>query len=189
MRGRSLLFIPLLAVTLGLASPALAAPLVVDRIVAVVDDGILLLSELRGRARPFKGHLDAGLSPPQRAAAEAAIESDVLAKMIEERLIAGEAARLHVSVTEDEVMHAMGLIATQASTTREGLLALAAKQGLSEAEYRAELGRQILEGKVLQIKIPPGERKAAAYTAAVVEKQRREMVASLRTQAYVEVRP
>src|SRR5579871_3481539 len=73
-----------LSAALSLASPAGASPLVVDRIVAVVDTSPILKSEVTARMRPFKRALEQSPTPKEQIPArEAEIEKELLTKMIE----------------------------------------------------------------------------------------------------------
>ena len=75
----------LLLATLSTAVPSVARASIVERVVAVVADRPILLSELRQRARPHVARV-AHLSEAERAAAESEIHRALLDRMIDERL-------------------------------------------------------------------------------------------------------
>lgn len=129
------------------AAPERAEASITERVVAVVGERPILLSELRQRARP---HL-------QRYANGALVESEVwkavLDRMINERIEEREANRARITVSTEEIDNALDAIAARANLTTETLLQEAAKQGLAEREYRDELRRQILEGKLVQLRV------------------------------------
>lgn len=143
------------ALALGLVgAPRPAAAAIVERVVAVIGERPILLSELRHRARPHLIAIAAqSPSPAQQAAAESEKIRELLTRMIDDRLeeIAADKARLSVSAEEVDAG-----IKNVAASQRMGvpeLLAEAARQGLSEQDYRDEIRRQLLEGKLIQLRV------------------------------------
>lgn len=138
----------------SLAAP-LAHAVVADRIVAVVGDRAILLSELRQRARPFLIQIQAKVPPgAQQAAAESQVFRELIQKMVDEELQAQAAERANVRVTSDEIESAFRNIAAAEQTTVEEIFRHARRSsGLTEQEYRDEIRRQILEGKMLQLRV------------------------------------
>jgi peptidyl-prolyl cis-trans isomerase SurA len=136
----------------GAARPARAS--VVERVVAVIGDRPILLSELRSRAKPFLFEIAKKMPPgPQQAAAESQIFKELLEKMIDDELEGQAADKAKVTVTADEVDAALKNIAGAQSLTVADLVRNAQRSGLSEQDYRDELRRQLLEGKMLQLRV------------------------------------
>jgi peptidyl-prolyl cis-trans isomerase SurA len=134
------------------APPARAA--VVERVVAVIGDRPILLSELRKRAKPFLLQIAARLPPgPQQAAAESQVYKELIEKMIDDELEAQAAERSKINVTSDEIDAALHNISVGQNLTVPQLMQSAARSGLTEQDYREELRRQILEGKMLQLRV------------------------------------
>jgi len=142
------------------ARPARA--IIVERIVAVVGDRPILLSELRHRARPrlvlvAKRALDAGVPPEalpmQLAAAEPKEMRDTLDEIIDERLMEQQATQAHLSVSLSEVDRGIAQKAQQLNATEKELWARAHAQGYTDQDYRDEVRRQLLEGKLLQLRL------------------------------------
>src|SRR5262245_2903651 len=75
---------------------------VVERVVAIVEDRAILLSELRERAQPFLAQL-AAAQEAQRAAASSQLQSTLLHRMVDEELEHRAAARAHITVTAQEI--------------------------------------------------------------------------------------
>lgn len=148
----ALLSAPVLASVLA-ASPAEA--IVIERIVAVVGDQPILLSDLRRRARPFLIQVHEKVPPgAQQAAAESQIFKDLIEKMIEDELIAQAAEKASIAVTTEELDNALRNIAASQGARVADIVRLARESsGLTEQEYRDELRRQILEGKMLQLRV------------------------------------
>jgi peptidyl-prolyl cis-trans isomerase SurA len=173
----------LVAAGLVLAA-ALAAPpagaIVVERVVAVIGDRPILLSELRHRARPFLAQVQAKVPPgAQQAAAESQVFRELIEKMIDDELIAQAAEKANVTVTSEEIENAFRNIAGAERMTVAQLIQLARQSsGLSEQEYRDEIRRQLLEGKMLQLRVKGRVRITdqdvqSAFDRAVREERRR----------------
>jgi len=172
----------LLLLAIGFASPSSSEAAVVEKVVAVVGDDAILLSELRTRAAPLLRVL-ASKAPagPQRTAAESQVLKDVLTRMVEEMLEAQAAERSKVTILPDEIDRALENVASQQKLTVDQLLTIAEERsGLSEVEYRAEIRRQVLEGKLLsqrvrgRIRITEEDLKNAFQRAIREERDRRE---------------
>jgi peptidyl-prolyl cis-trans isomerase SurA len=153
-RSRALLAAGLVtAIAISVASPARAV--VVERIVAVVGERPILLSELRGRARPFQLQIAQRVPPgAQQAAAESQMLKELMQKMVDEELVQQAAEKAHVTVTETEVDKAFeNIAASQGMTVSQLYQEARARSGLDEQDYRDEIRRQILEGKMLQLRV------------------------------------
>jgi len=156
-----------------------ASSSIVERVVAVVGERPIFMSELHARARPYllRVHED---DPSRAAAIEPLILRELLERMIEERLEEDAAIQAHLVVTPEEIDAALAYVARTANLDIPTLLAAAKAQGLSEGEYRDELRRQILEGKLLQLRV-----RAAPDD---LETARRQWLSALRRRSHVEVR-
>lgn len=146
----------LLAVTFGVASmtPRPVEAAIVERIVAVVGERPILLSELRQRARPHLFRI--ALSTPnatQQAAAESEMFRELLTRLIDERLEEQAADKAHLTVSPEEVDNGIRQVAAQARLDARQLVAEAKRQGLTEQDYRDEIRRQVLEGKLIQLRV------------------------------------
>lgn len=139
---------------LGLPHARPAHATIVERVVAVVGERPILLSDLRHRARPFLSRLYAtAQTPAQLAANETQMFKELLNRMIDDRLEEQAADRARLSVTLDEVDSAIHNIAAQAKIDARELINEAKRQGLTEQDYRDELRRQVLEGKLVQLRV------------------------------------
>lgn len=118
-------------------------PVLVDRVVAVVDESPLLLSEVR-RLVMRTGTPKTTERKALHAAYRAALET-----LIERRLIEVAARRKGVTVSRDQVDAALKRIADDASMTPQELLARVTDAGWTEAEYRRDLEAQLREWMTL----------------------------------------
>jgi peptidyl-prolyl cis-trans isomerase SurA len=143
----------LLALVLCLV-PCSARAALVERIVAIVGDQAILLSDMRARARPYAQRIEEQIPPgARRAAALSQMYKTVLERMIDEELERKAASRAHVVVSAQEVDDAIARIAAQNRVSVEKLVTEALASGLSEAEYRQEIRRQVLEAKLINLRL------------------------------------
>jgi peptidyl-prolyl cis-trans isomerase SurA len=139
------------AVLLGVA---LASATVVERVVAIVGERAILLSDVRARSKPFLTQVFRQEMPSaQRNAAISQVYKATLKQMVDEELEQREAARARIVVTPQEVDNAVRLLASQNKLTVEQLVTEARTQGMSEAQYRAELRRQVLQQKMANLRL------------------------------------
>lgn len=136
-----------LAVPFGWAPVARAE--VVERVVAVVNDDAIFLSELRRRSAPY---LERAMSAPSEAGRMAAIEElyrETLDRMVQEELFIQAADDMQVSVSSAEVDRAISNVQTQAGLSDTAFWQAVAQQGFSRTQYRSDVQRQLLRLKVL----------------------------------------
>jgi peptidyl-prolyl cis-trans isomerase SurA len=159
------------------APPAQAA--VVERIVAVVGDKAILLSDLRLRAQPFLIQVHQSVPPgAQRNAAISQLYRSVLDRLVDEELEQRAAQQSKLAVTTKEVDEAIARVATQNKITVEALITEATKSGINEMGYRDELRRQLLEAKLINVRLQGrirviDEDLRDAYRKLVMEERQR----------------
>jgi peptidyl-prolyl cis-trans isomerase SurA len=152
---------------------------VVERVVAVVGDKAILLSELQERARPFLLRIYREAPPgPSRTVAVSQMYKLLLDRMVDEELELAAASRARITITGDEVEQALGRVAAQNGVSVERLVAEAEKSGMTEAEYRREIRRQLLDAKMMSLRIQGRIRIGdddlhALYQQIVLEERRR----------------
>jgi peptidyl-prolyl cis-trans isomerase SurA len=149
-------FPPLSALLLVAAvclAPAARAT-VVERIVATVGERAILLSDLKRRAEPFMLQIQQSVpAGAQRNAALSQVYKAVLQKIVDEELLEKAAAQAKVSITPTEIDEALKRVAGQNKLTVEQVLSEAERAGLPESKYREELRRQLLEAKLLNVRL------------------------------------
>jgi peptidyl-prolyl cis-trans isomerase SurA len=189
-RARAVAALSLLLASLILEPARATPPLVVDTIVAIVDREIILASELEARAIPYKMQL---ADPKPTAAAERAVYREVLDRMIDDALIQKIADDKRISVETAEVDAGIQSVAQHNQMTKEQIFEAAKALGMSEAAYRADVRRQIFEGKVFSLHrasasarttLPPDD----AARAKQLEAERVAWLKTLRAAAHVEIR-
>jgi len=145
-----------LALALALAVPALPATgraEVIDRVLAVLDEEAIFLSDVERRARPFLAEVPAGGTATERAAARQRILRETLDRMVDDQLIRQAATRLHITVTDADVEQFIGRIAQERGVTAEQLFEALQREGVSLTEYRAHMETEVRRLKVLQLRV------------------------------------
>jgi peptidyl-prolyl cis-trans isomerase SurA len=131
-----------------------------ERVVAVVNDGVVLQSELEGQMREIIARLRSQNVPLPD---EDVIRSQVLERLVLEEIQAQHADHAGIKVSDEQVNAAMEDIAKRQNITLEQFPARLAADGIDYADYRIELkreiGRQILRSRdvVQRITITPRE--------------------------------
>jgi peptidyl-prolyl cis-trans isomerase SurA len=127
---------------------------VVERVVAVVGDKAILLSELRERAMPFLSQIN-GRVPDgaSRNAAVSQLYQQLIQRLVDEELQQRAATNAHISVTAEEIDQAIARVASQNNVSTDKLYEEAGKSGLSSSDYRQEIRRQLLDAKLLNLRI------------------------------------
>ena len=136
------------------AAARVASADVVDRIVAVVNDDIILLSDLKERLRPYIEKLEAmGYPPEQEQQMLEKMKKDFLDRLIEERLTDQQVKSKGISVSENEVDMAIERLKQMQSLTDEALGKGLESEGLTMEQYRKQLQEQLLRSKLLDYEV------------------------------------
>lgn len=146
------LFLATLAIWLGIPS-APARGEIVERIVAVVNERIILLSELRMRVREHLPQLAQIQDPKARDQQLALLKRQELEKLVDAILIEEEGIKHKTEVTTEEVEKAIETVLESNKLTREELMETLAQEGYSFGAYRSDLRRQILRLKTVNMAV------------------------------------
>jgi peptidyl-prolyl cis-trans isomerase SurA len=147
--------------------PLPARARVVEKIVALVGDDIILMSEVEDRAAPLLSEIASIANPTEREARAAAIRHEVLDRLVQDQLLAQQATELKLTVSGDEIDRAISQIKRDYGLSDAQLKDELSKQGLSMAAYRMNTKREILRYRVLNIavgsKVNVGDSEVQAY--------------------------
>ncbi len=127
---------------------------VVDRIVAVVNNDIIALSELNKALTPYNTRIKSLRYPLEKQRQMLyKVREDLLNTLIEQKLADQEVKRLRVSVSESEIDNSIERIKETNYYTDEELREALKNDGLSMDEYREKIKEQILRAKLVNIAI------------------------------------
>lgn len=143
-------------------APSRARAVIVERVVAVIGERPVLWSELVRRAAPTRVQIrlqahDANVVAVQ----EQEMYKELLDRMIDDRLEEIQAEKAHITASSEEIDRGITNIAAQAqaqqgrAVTVTDVLSEVHRRGMSDQDFRDEIRRQILEGKLLELRVRP----------------------------------
>lgn len=154
-----------------------ASATIVERVVAVVGDRPILLSDVRQRTLPFYKTLPP--NPTERAAALSSLFSQMLEKMVEEELIARAAVKANIQVTREEIDAALERVARGNGVDVDALYSEVEASGISRAQYRNEIRRQLTDAKVVNLRLQgrmrASEEEVRREYDSLVEQERKQL--------------
>jgi peptidyl-prolyl cis-trans isomerase SurA len=131
-----------------------AESVVVDRIVAVVNDQIITLYDLDQTLQPYEDNIRAlGYSPEKERETLYKLRTDLLNKLIDEKLADQLILKNNIKVSSQEIDNAIERIKESRSFTDEDFRTGLAQQGLTMEEYRENLKQQLLRSKLLNLEV------------------------------------
>ena len=137
-----------------LCNGQIADAVVVDRIVAIVNDDLITLFDLNQNFKPYEANIKAlGYSPEKERETLYKLRSDLLNKLIEEKLADQAIKKNNIEVSEQEIDSALERLKDSRSLTDDELRAGLAQQGLTLEEYRINLKKQLLRNKLVNLEI------------------------------------
>ena len=138
------------------AAPAVAAPaddsVVLERVIAVVDNAIVLSSEVDtvvdqlAQAQPIPPGVDEAAVTRQR-------REQIVDTLIAEKLLDAEVKKLRIDVTKAEVDRIVLATMKENNLTEDTLKIALGRQGMTLDEYKDQLKKQLTKMKIVQIKV------------------------------------
>ena len=167
MRQRQRIIFIIMALLLALAPRPRAAELV-ERIVAVVNNEPITLSELNEAGSAFFTNIMRKVKGQELEAALNRARAQVLDNLIDQRLIDQEAKKYGITVSDEEIDRAVESITRRNGISRAEMLKGLARMNTTEKEYREQIRQKILRTKLVGIEIKskvviPDTRIAAYY--------------------------
>lgn len=131
-----------------------ADAIVVDRIVAVVNEDLITLYDLNKTLQPYEENIKAlGYAPERERETLFKLRTDLLNRLIERKLTDQVIRRNNIEVSEEEIDAALERLKASRSLTDEDLRAGLAQQGLTLEEYRKNVKQQLLRNKLVNREI------------------------------------
>ena len=135
---------------IGAVSHAQAAD-IVDRIVAVVNDEIITLSDLNQAFRPYLGQVKSmGYSLEKQRQMLFKAREQVLDQMIDEKLTDQEIQRARLQISDKEIETAIEQIKTKNYFSDEDMRDMLLGQGYTMETYREELRKRMLRQRLVR---------------------------------------
>ncbi|MEW6078917.1 MAG: peptidylprolyl isomerase [Thermodesulfobacteriota bacterium] len=141
------------AAMVTVAAPA-AAEVVVDRIAAIVNNDIILQSEVDKAMAPYiKNIKERGLPEQTEETMLNRAHEDIFNNLISEKLVTQKAAELGIIADEKEVNAALEQMRTSKLYSDEAFQSFLKESGYTMDEYRDQIKSQILKTKLLRLEI------------------------------------
>ncbi len=122
----------------------------VDRIVAIVNDEVITLSELEAAVSPYTSQIQtAAYRPEEKQEMLFKVRRDILDRMIDRKLTEQKGEALGVSVSESEVDQRIERIKEEEFLTEEALRKALADEGYTLEDYRKRIKSQLLGIKLI----------------------------------------
>jgi len=126
----------------------------VDRIVAVVNDEIITLSELNAEVKPYTEKIEADSYPAaQKEKMLYSVREQVLKTMIDQKLTDQKIKKANITVSGAEVHNTIERIKEARLLTDEELRMGLRQQGLTIEEYQEKIRMQILRTKLVNLEV------------------------------------
>lgn len=134
----------LLSVAL-VANTAFAAPQVVDKVAAVVNNGVVLESDVDGLMQSVKMNArDAGQQLPD----DATLRHQIVERLIMDQIILQMGQKMGVKITDDELDQAIANIAKQNNMTMDQMRSRLAYDGVNYSTYRSQIRKEMTISEV-----------------------------------------
>jgi len=125
----------------------------VDRVVAVVNDDVITMSEVNDAGRGYFKKINEQAPPAQVEDALSRARQEILGTLIDKKLIAQVAAKQRVSVSEAELQAATEQMLNKNNITLEMLKTQLGQMGMNFEAYQDTLRNQILQTKLVNYEI------------------------------------
>jgi peptidyl-prolyl cis-trans isomerase SurA len=126
---------------------------IVDRVVAVVNDDVITLSEVNEEGKPLFQRVAEQVPAAELPEALKKVRKTVIDNLIEKKIMLQEAEKADITVTEEEVDRAFRLILQKNNTTPRQFREQLAMMGLTEEQYRENLKTQVLSSKLVSYEV------------------------------------
>ncbi len=133
--------------------PCLSQAEVIDRVVAVVNDDLITLSELNSEGALHFDKIRQQVPSEQRAEALATARKEILSSLIERKLIAQRAAKRDITLSDEEVDMQYFHVLEQNNLSEEQFKTELAKAGITPSMYKENLRSQMIRQRLIGVEI------------------------------------
>ncbi len=127
-----------------------AAAEVVDRIIAVINDDVILQSEFEAFVKPIEARIKKqGLPPEKEARLISKMRKEVLDQMIDKKLTRQQIKKLNIVVDDQQVDRSIEMIKKANFYTDEEMLRVLEEEGVTYQQYREEIRSQIERARLV----------------------------------------
>jgi peptidyl-prolyl cis-trans isomerase SurA len=134
------------AVFLGVAAQAAAA----DRIVAVINDEIITLSELNNAFEPYQARFEASYQGPDREKARTETKLLLLNRMIDSLLMEQESRKTGIAVRNEDVTDAINDLQKKQNLSQDEFRKALERDGVTPEDFRKDIRNQLMRMKLIR---------------------------------------
>lgn len=127
------------------ANTSFAAPQVVDKVAAVVNNGVVLESDVDGLMKSVK--LNSG-EAGQQLPDDATLRHQILERLIMDQIVLQMGQKMGVTISDEQLDQAIANIAKQNNITPDQMRSRLAYDGISYATYRNQIRKEMLISEV-----------------------------------------
>ncbi|EAM8562378.1 peptidylprolyl isomerase SurA [Salmonella enterica] len=128
-----------------IANTSFAAPQVIDKVAAVVNNGVVLESDVDGLMQSVK--LNAGQAG-QQLPDDATLRHQILERLIMDQIILQMGQKMGVKITDEQLDQAIANIAKQNNMTMDQMRSRLAYDGLNYSTYRNQIRKEMIISEV-----------------------------------------
>jgi peptidyl-prolyl cis-trans isomerase SurA len=127
----------------------------VDSVIAVVNQEVVLKSDLDRRQAAYEKSLAAVKDPAERAKKRIELRKQIIAALIDEHLLNQEAMRMGLSASDPEVDRAIADVKAKNKLDDASFTKALTEQGLTLRLFREEMRSQIMQAKITNLVLRP----------------------------------
>lgn len=141
------------AFTLSLCLLTTSHAVIVDRVVAIVNDEVITLSEVNEEGKVLLQRVTKTAPPAELSEALKQMRQSIIEKLIEKKILLQQAEKEKISVSDDEVKLAREQIMERNKITPEAFQQQLAAMGMDEKQYMENLRTQVLSSRLVNLEI------------------------------------
>jgi peptidyl-prolyl cis-trans isomerase SurA len=122
----------------------------IDRIVAIVDDEVITMSELNEKLKPI---IEKNLLTKPSKQQMQTLYNQILPQIIDEKIAENEIKKRNIKVGDEDVDFAINNILLQNSLTKEQLAERLGMEGITLDDYKKDIKNQILRSKLINFAV------------------------------------
>lgn len=125
----------------------------VDRVVAIVNDDVITLSEVNEEGKPLFQRVAEQAPASELPEALKQVRKTVVDQLIEKKIMLQEAEKANITVSGEEIDKALEHILERNNTTIKQFQDQLAGMGMTEEQYRKNLENQVLSSKLVNYEV------------------------------------
>jgi len=127
---------------------------VVDRIVAIVNDDIIVLSELNEKLKPYTDRIEKmGYPPEKEKKMMYKVRDDIINTMVDQKLTDQEVRKFGIIIDDQEVLNAIERVKQKNALTEEQMLADLTRQGMTLESLKKRIREQMLRARLVNVAV------------------------------------